>query len=85
MPPSSTTAAELHRQSRQMTFNRLVHRQTAARDRAGTEEDAERAVYRTVALCLKELHMSVVFFRPEGIRATDDGRSWERAEIAPVE
>src|SRR4029453_7520747 len=38
--PSSTTAAALHRQSRKMTFNRLVHRQTGARDRAGTEEDA---------------------------------------------
>jgi hypothetical protein len=68
-----------------MTFNRLVHRQTAARDRAGTEEDAERAAGRTVALCLKELRMSVVLFYPEGIRAADDGRCWKGAEIAPVE
>src|SRR5215207_2540308 len=69
--PSSTTAAELHRQSRQMTFNRLVHCQTAARDRAGMEEDAERAACRAVALCLKELRMSVVFLRPEAIRTAD--------------
>jgi hypothetical protein len=55
-----------------MTFNRLVHRQTAARDKAGTEED-ERAACRAVALCLKELRMSVVFLRPEGIRAADNG------------
>src|SRR6266481_1229187 len=84
-PPSSTTAAEPHRQSRQMAFNPLVHRQTAARGRAGTEEDAERAACRAVTLCLKELRMSVVFFCPEGIRAADDGGSWERAEITPVE
>ena len=68
-----------------MAFNPLVHRQTAARGRAGTEEDAERAACRAVALCLKELRMSVVFFRPEGIRATDDGRCWKGAEITPVE
>src|SRR5690348_5994508 len=72
--PSSTTAAELHKQSRQMTFNRLIQCQTAARDMAGTEEDAERAACRAVAVCLKELRMSVVFLRPEGIRAADDGR-----------
>src|SRR5882757_490416 len=82
---TSTTAAELHRQSRQMTFNRLVDRRTAARDRAGTGEDAERAACKAVAPCLKELRMSVAFFRPEGIRATDDGCSWERAEITPIE
>src|ERR1700730_326868 len=84
-PPSSATAAELHRQSRHMNFNQLAHRHTAARGRAGTEERAERAACTAVALCLKELRMSVVFFRPEGIRAADDGRCWKGAEIAPVE
>src|SRR3982074_1937592 len=84
-PPSSTTAAELHRQSRQMAFNPLVHRETAARGRAGTEEDAERAACRAVALCLQELRMSVVLFHPEGIRAADDGRYWKGAEITPIE
>jgi hypothetical protein len=68
-----------------MAFNRLVHCQTVGRDKAGTEEDAERAACRTVALGLKELRMSVVFFCPEGIRAADDGRGWERTEITPVE
>src|SRR5215207_5365911 len=38
--PSSKTAAELHRQSRQVTFNQLVHCEAAERDTAGTEEDA---------------------------------------------
>src|ERR1044072_1423 len=83
--PSSTTATELHRQSRRVTFNRLVHRQTAARNWAGTEKDTERTGCRTVALCLKELRMSVVFFRPEGIRATDDGRCWKGVAISALE
>ena len=83
--PSSTTATELHRQSRRVTFNRLVHRQTAARNWAGAEEDAERTGCRTVALGLKELRMSVVFLRPEGICVADDRGCWERAEIATVE